>query len=157
MNYKALFAGTFDPPTLGHIELIRRGAKVFDELIVGIGENSAKQGSMLSIQDRLEGLKRELSSLTNVEVVKFSGLATQFAKEQGIRVLLRGIRSSSDVEYEMQMARANRKIGDIETFFLISDTAFDGISSSLIRELVINKAPLNDFIPEQFERMIYNT
>lgn len=153
---KALFSGTFDPPTKGHIDLIRRGAALFDHLLVGIGLNSAKSKPMLSLQQRLEGLKKELSSLHNVEVVSFSGLATQFAKEQNIDVLLRGIRSQSDTEYEMQLARANHKIGGFETLFLVSEDSTIGISSSLIRELALNKARLSDFIPERFERIIYN-
>ncbi len=153
---KALFAGTFDPPTLGHLDLIHRASAMFDTLFVGIGANNAKLKSILSVQQRLEGLKKEVASLSNVEVVSFSGLATQFAKEHNIDVLLRGIRSLSDMEYEMQMARANRKIGEIETVFILSDQSFSQISSSLIRELALHKAPLGDFIPEQFERMIYN-
>ena len=153
---KALFAGTFDPPTLGHLDLIHRGSAMFEALVVGIGENNAKLKSVLSVQQRLEGLKKELASLSNVEVISFSGLATQLAKEHDIDVLLRGIRSSSDMEYEMQMARANLKIGGIETVFLLSSDSSAQISSTLIRELALHKAPLGDFIPEQFERMIYN-
>lgn len=153
---KALFAGAFDPLTFGHLDIIHRGSAMFEKLIIGVGENSAKQGPMLSIQQRVEGIKKEVSDLQNAEALSFSGLATQFAKEQKIDVLLRGIRSLSDMEYEMQMARANREIGKIETIFILSDASFSGISSTLIRELALHKAPLSSFIPEQFERMIYN-
>ncbi len=151
---KALLAGTFDPPTLGHIELIRRAAEIFASLVVGVGENSIKQKMTLSPQERTEGLEKETSSFSNVEIHSFSGLTTEFAKACGCDVLLRGIRSTSDLDFEIQMARANKKISGIETFFLPAEN-YSGISSSLIKELALHKAPLKDFVTPHIEQKLY--
>jgi len=149
--FKALYPGTFDPPTLGHLALIRRSAGVCDTLIVGVGENLSKLKTILTIEERIEALKQETSSLNNVEVVSFSGLVVNFAKQIGATVLIRGLRSSSDVAYEMQMALANRSLSGIETLFLMAEDGAAHISSTLIRELAANGAPLKNFIPKSLE------
>ncbi|MBS0628630.1 MAG: pantetheine-phosphate adenylyltransferase [Verrucomicrobia bacterium] len=148
--FKLLFPGTFDPPTLGHIMLIKRGAALCDHLVVGIGKNLSKTKAILTVEERIEALKHETSSLKNVEIVSFSGLAVNFAKQIGVNALLRGFRTSSDVDFELQMARANKKLSGIETLFLMAEDEAH-ISSTLIRELAANGASLKDFVPEYIE------
>lgn len=152
--FTVLYPGTFDPPTLGHLSLIKRGAALCDHLVVGIGENLSKANAILTVEERIEVLKQETASLKNVEVVSFSGLVTQFAKQVGARVLLRGLRGSSDVDAEMQMAQANRKLSGIETLFLMADAEVSHISSTLIREIASHGAPLGDFIPKSLESLL---
>jgi pantetheine-phosphate adenylyltransferase len=154
--FKALFPGSFDPPTWGHIQLIQRASKLFDHLIVGIGENLKKGKSVLTIQEKIEGLKKEIGDLSNVEIMSFSGLVINFAKENGVKLLLRGLRSAGDMEFEMQMARANNKLTGIETLFLMAGGDTSAISSSLIRELAAKGAPLKEFIPSYFEGLLHN-
>lgn len=149
--FKALYPGTFDPPTFGHLTLIRRSAAICDHLIVGVGKNLSKNKSILTVDERIEALKKETASLKNVEIASFSGLVVNFAKQMGARVLIRGLRSSSDVAYEMQMALANRSLSGIETLFLMAEDGAAHISSTLIRELASHGAPLKDFIPEYLE------
>jgi len=146
---KALFAGTFDPPTFGHIKTILRIAS-FCDLIVGVGENTRKNKPLLTLDERIETIQKEVSSLSNIQVASFTGLAINFAKEQGVHVLVRGIRSGEDLSYEMEMARINRKLsGGIETLFLMAE---DFVSASLIRELALKGASLKDLVPSHIEQ-----
>ena len=153
--FKGLFPGTFDPPTLGHLELISRAAACCDLLIVGIGENRAKGKRILTIEETVAVLKEETKSFSNVEIIPFSGLVTDFAKNQQAQVLIRGLRSLNDMDYELQMAGANRKLTGIETFFLMAESKTANISSSLIRELASLGAPLGDFIPSSLEEILH--
>ncbi|MDN3505599.1 MAG: pantetheine-phosphate adenylyltransferase [Simkaniaceae bacterium] len=153
---RALYPGSFDPPTWGHIQIIRRAAKLFDELIVGIGDNFEKGKGLLTTQEKIDGLKEEIGDLQNVEILKVPGLTVDFAKEIGAHVLLRSLRSSGDLEFEMQMARANYKLKGMETLFMAGDDETSTISSSLIRELAANGAPLKEFIPSYFESLLHN-
>jgi len=154
--FKALYPGSFDPPTWGHIRLIQRAAKLFDALVIGIGENFKKGEGLLTTQEKIDGLKKEIGDLPNVEIMKLPGLTVDFAKEIGANLLLRGLRSSGDLEFEMQMARANYKLKGVETLFMASEEETSTISSSLIRELAANRAPLGDFIPSYFESLLHN-
>lgn len=152
--FKLLYPGTFDPPTLGHLMLIRRGAALCDHLVVGIGENLSKIKSILTVDERIEALKHEASALKNVEIVSFSGLAVNFAKQIGANALLRGLRSSNDVDYERQMAEVNRKLSGIETLFFMAEDGASHISSTLIRELAANGASLKGFVPKHIENTL---
>lgn len=153
---KALFPGTFDPPTFGHLELITRAQALCDHLVIGIGENLSKTRSILTVEERKKALQKALSRFPHVEVASFQGLTTDFAKKKGIRLLIRGLRSADDLEYERELALANRKISGnaVETLFLIAHDA-SYISSTLIRELAFNGAPLKDFIPEELESILH--
>lgn len=155
MMNKALYPGSFDPPTWGHVHLIRRAAKICEKLYVGIGKNLKKGEGLLTTQEKIEGLKTVISDLHNVEIVVISGLVTDFAREKQIEVLLKGLRFPSDMEYEMQMARANYKLTGIETLFLLAEGETAAISSTLIRELASNQAPLDAFIPQFFEDLLH--
>lgn len=152
---KVLLPGTYDPTTWGHIRLIRRAAKLWDAVVVGIGENLKKGKGLFTTQEKIEGLNTEINDLENVEIAVIPGLVTDFARENHIEVLVRGLRFPSEMEYEMQMARANNKLTKIETLFLLAEEETVGISSTLIRELASKKAPLAAFIPPYFEDLIY--
>ena len=152
---KALLPGTFDPPTLGHLDIIRRAAGICDVLYVGIAENSAKKRSFFSAEERQTLLKSITGDLPQVEVVLLTGLVVDFAKEHQIDFLVRGLRNFSDFEYESQMAFANHEIGGIETLFLIADEKYARLSSTLIREIAFNGHRLQDFIPAEIEKAVF--
>jgi len=151
---KALFAGTFDPPTLGHLDIILRASRLFDALVVGIAKNTAKNTFILSEDERKAALQELTNHSPHIEVKIISGLVTEFAKGEGVNVLIRGVRSSSDLENEQQMAWANRAITGIETLFIPSDQK--AISSTLIKELASHGAPLKSFLPEMVEKKLHN-
>ena len=151
----ALFPGTFDPPTLGHLDLIQRGIPLCDKLYIGIGINTAKKGELFSIDERLEMVTLLTRSFPSVEVLPFSTLAIECAKKIKASFLIRGLRSFSDFESEKTMAFANKKLG-IETVFLISAEKHAHISSTLIREIGQFKGRLLDYIPPEIEERVYN-
>ena len=145
---KALFAGTFDPPTLGHLDLIIRGSKLFDKVEVAVLEKSTKAGAVLTLQERMGFVSRIVKGMKNVEVVSFSGLIVDFAAERGVDILLRGVRNDSDLDFEMQMAVANRQMTGIETLCLFSSPEYSQINSKLIREIAAGGRGLKPFVPE---------
>lgn len=131
----AVYTGSFDPMTLGHLNVIQRGSRLVDRLIVGIGVNIEKP-SMFSPEERVELVERVTRDIANVEVRAFSGLAVAFVRECGSRLMLRGVRSLGDIETEFTMTFANRKLDSgIETLFLMADNEFSHISSSLIKQI----------------------
>lgn len=145
---KALFAGTFDPPTLGHFDLIRRASGLFDKLEIAVAAKSGKAGASLTVEQRVALLRKVVKGLANVEVVPYSGLTVDFAKERGVDILLRGFRDGSDVDAEMKMAVANRLMTGIETLFLSSSPEYAQINSTLIREIAAGGRSLKPFVPE---------
>ena len=145
----AVYTGTFDPITLGHINIIERGSKLVDRLIVGIGINPAKE-PLFTPEERLALVGKVVSDLDNVEVQAFDGLAVQFVREVKARVLLRGVRTLMDIEHEFSMTLANRKLDPtIETVFLMADEEFSHISSSLVRQVasLAGDEQLSRFVP----------
>lgn len=153
---RALFPGTFDPPTLGHLDVIQRAAKTCDELFVGVTSNINKSAKPLfSVAERVEMLSDLARSYPNVKVCSFSGLVVDFAKKNKIDFLIRSLRAYSDFEYEFTMALANRKMGKIETVFLMADERLAHISSTLIRELAFYQIRLHDFIPKEIEEEVF--
>jgi pantetheine-phosphate adenylyltransferase len=151
----ALFAGSFDPPSFGHLDIIRKAASLFDRLIVGVAVNlKKKSNSMFSTEEKVELLKKITSDLSNVEIAAFSHLAVDFAKQRGAGVLVRGIRAYSDLNAEFQMALANRHLGNLETLFLLGDEQYSHISSTIIREIVHAKGSLATFIPPEIEVIV---
>jgi pantetheine-phosphate adenylyltransferase len=151
----ALFPGTFDPPTLGHIDLIRRSKPICDKLYVGIATNSAKHSDLFSIQERQSMLKTICKPFPHVEVTTFSTLVVEFAKEKNVDFLIRGLRAFSDFEYEVRMALTNRHLSGIETLFLMADEKVGHISSTLIRELGKYQSRLHDFVPAEIEAQVF--
>ena len=132
----AICAGSFDPPTLGHLNIIERGLKVFDHLIVAVAINTSKQ-SILSAKDRVELLREMLAPYKNIEVTSFEGLLVEFAKKRDVHALLRGIRNMSDYEYESQMAQVNKVLyPGMETIFMMTEGQYSHLSSSFIKEIL---------------------
>lgn len=156
MMKKALFPGTFDPPTLGHLDIIKRSRSVCDKLYVGVAINAAKSQETFSTEEKIEMLQTICRPYPHVEVVSFSSLVVDFAKANEIHFLIRGLRTFSDYEYEFRMALANRRMGGIETLFLMADESVAHISSSLIRELARYKSRLFDFVPKEIEDQVFN-
>jgi pantetheine-phosphate adenylyltransferase len=152
---KALLAGTFDPPTLGHLDLIQRASRICDKLYVGVTLNSEKKKQLFSIPEKKKLLAAITKGLPNVEIVNFTGLVVDFAKKMKIDHFIRGIRSFSDFEYECQMASANHLMTGIETVFLMSDGKYADISSSLIKEIAGYGGRLHPFIPKAIEEVVY--
>lgn len=148
---RALFAGTFDPPTLGHLDLIERASQLCDELLVGVAINPAKKPAF-----NLEQRQEMLQSLTShIKIVSFSGLVVEYAKQHRISFLIRGLRSPADLDRELQLAMMNKQLSGIETVFLPTNPIYAHISSSLIRELAINNARLHQLVPDSIEEKIF--
>jgi pantetheine-phosphate adenylyltransferase len=147
----AVYTGSFDPITLGHLNVIQRSSRLVDRLIVGIGVNIEKQ-SMFTPDERVELVERLTRSLKNVEVQAFAGLAVTFVSQCGARVMLRGVRSLGDIESEFTMTLANRKLNpDIETLYLMADDEFSHVSSSLIKQIakLASDDELARFVPRE--------
>ena len=150
MSNRAVYTGSFDPITLGHLNVIERSSKLVDELVVGVGLNIDKQ-SLFTADERVDLIRRTTSHLTNVEVKTFSSLAVQFVRDCDARVIIRGVRSLTDMESEFTMTLANRKLDPgVETVFLMSDEEFSHVSSSLIKQItpLAGDEELARFVPE---------
>jgi pantetheine-phosphate adenylyltransferase len=134
---KAVYTGTFDPPTLGHLDVIRRGRVLFDELVIGVGVNPNKR-MLFPVEDRVELVRRIIAPFPNVSVQPFDDLAVQFVRRIGARIILRGVRSLSDMEYEFSMTLTNQRLDpEIETVFLMADGEYSHVSSSLIKQVAL--------------------
>jgi len=148
-NRIAVYVGSFDPITLGHLNLIERSSKLVDRLIVGIGVNAEKQG-LFSPDERTELVQRVTAEMTNVEVKTFDGLAVEFVRSVGACVMIRGIRPLTDIAGEFTMMMANRKLdSEIETIFLMADEEYGHVSSSLLKQItpLANDEQLKKFVP----------
>ncbi|MGA8012121.1 MAG: pantetheine-phosphate adenylyltransferase [Candidatus Acidiferrales bacterium] len=143
----AIYPGSFDPVTNGHLDLIARGAIIFDQLIVAVAQNLEKD-PLFSVKERVEMLEAVTFEWKNVEVEVFEGLLVDYARSRGASVIVRGIRAVSDYEYELQMAMMNRKIEpDIETVFMLPAEAYSYISSRLVKEIARLGGPVKDLVP----------
>jgi pantetheine-phosphate adenylyltransferase len=143
----AIYPGSFDPPTNGHLDLIQRGSKIFDELVVAILRNSEKV-PMFSLAERLDMLRQLTADLPNVQIDTFDGLMVEYAKSMDASCVLRGIRAVSDYEYELQMALMNRKIEPtLETVFMMPADKYSYVSSRLVREVAQAGGPVKGLVP----------
>jgi pantetheine-phosphate adenylyltransferase len=150
----AIYPGSFDPVTKGHLDLIARAAKIFDRLVVAVARNLDKD-PVFTVPERVEMLEAVTYEWKNVEVEVFDGLLMEFARTKGARVVLRGIRAVSDYEYELQMAMMNRKIEpEIETVFMMPGEAYSYVSSRLVRELARLHGPIQDLVPPIVEERL---
>jgi pantetheine-phosphate adenylyltransferase len=150
----AIYPGSFDPPTNGHLDLIERGAKIFEELVVAILRNSEKS-PMFSVAERLEMLRELTSDLENVRIDTFDGLMVEYAKSLEATCILRGIRAISDYEYELQMALMNRKLEPtLETVFMMPADKYSYVSSRLVREVAQAGGPVKGLVPEVVEQKL---
>ncbi|HMO50777.1 MAG TPA: pantetheine-phosphate adenylyltransferase [Kiritimatiellia bacterium] len=135
MTQAAIYAGTFDPITLGHLDVMRRAAAVFGRLVVAVAVHPRKK-LWFELEERVAMIRDAASDVSNIEVMPFDGLLVEFARRQRIHVLVRGLRAFSDFEYEFQMALSNRKLApDVETMFLMTSDAYSYVSSSAVREV----------------------
>ena len=154
MKRCAIYPGSFDPVTCGHIDLIKRAAAVFDEVTVAITQNSQKD-MLFSIQERVEMVKESTANIDNVIVESFDGLIIDFAKKKNINVLIRGVRMMSDFEYELQMALTNRRLNEtVETVFLMPAEGYSFLSSTLIKEIVSLGGNVSSFVPENVAKRL---
>lgn len=143
----ALFAGSFDPITNGHIDVLQRGAKLFDRVVVAIANNPNKK-SFIPLDTRLELVQKSVNDIPNVEVTSYDGLTVDYAKKIGAKYLLRGLRNSIDFEYEKQLSLTNQYLdSDIETVFILSKSEYEFVSSSTVRELYNNNANFSEIVP----------
>ena len=143
----AIYPGTFDPITNGHIDLVQRAARLFDKVIVGVAENAGKQ-PVMPVVERLQLAQEALLGITNAEVCRFNILLVEFVKQQGAAVIIRGLRAVSDFEYEFQLASMNRHLdADVETVFLTPAEQYSYISSSLVREIAKLGGDISSFVP----------
>ena len=143
-----VYPGTFDPITLGHIDIIRRGAHLVDRLVIGVTTNPSKE-PMFSIAERLAMVRREVDGLgTNIAVVEFDSLLMDFAEREGASIIVRGLRAVADFEYEYQMAGMNQQLNDrIETVFLMADVSLQPIASKLVKEIAFYGGDIGKFVP----------
>ncbi len=154
MNRTAIYPGSFDPVTFGHIDLIRRATKIFDKVIVAIADNSVKK-NLFSMDERLEMLKESTKDIDGISVESFKGLVIDFAKKNNVNVLIRGLRVISDFDYELQMAMTNRRLNEeIETLFLMPSEGYSFLSSTLIKEASSLGADVSSFVPKLVEDKI---
>ena len=147
----AVYPGSFDPITLGHLDIIKRTAAVFDKVIIGVLINKAKK-PLFSIEERVELIKEVTKNIPNVEIVSFNGLLIEFSDKMKADVIVRGIRAVSDFEYELMMAQTNP---NIETMFFATSAEYSFVSSSMIRELAAFDGDITPFVPEEVSKRVY--
>lgn len=152
---KAVYAGSFSPPTMGHMDIIARGAEMFDELIVAVLYQKEKK-YLFSLEERLEMLREVTAGMPNVRVISDTGLLVDVVKREGADVILRGLRNSADLLFEMQLAEANRKIGGVETLFLSCQPEYSMISSTIVRDCASHGAPIESMVPREIVAKIYD-
>jgi pantetheine-phosphate adenylyltransferase len=147
MERIGVYPGTFDPITLGHMDIIRRGAKLVDRLIIGVTTNPSKS-PMFTVEERMATVRREVGEIGGaIQVVSFDALLMKFAQDQGASVIIRGLRAVADFEYEYQMAGMNQQLNaDIETVFLMADVALQPIASKLVKEIAIYGGDISRFV-----------
>ena len=150
----AIYPGSFDPITNGHIDLIKRASKLFDEVIIGIAQSS-KKSAFLSIDQRLDMASTTLIDISNIKVMSFNTLLVDFAKAQNAQVILRGLRAVSDFEYEFQLSGMNKHLNPtIETLFMTPAEQYANISSSLVREILSLGGDISHFVPKSVEALL---
>lgn len=151
---RAIYPGSFDPVTYGHIDIMRRSCKIVDELIVGVLSNKAKI-PLFSVEERVKMLKEVTKELPGVKIVPFEGLLIDFAKEMSAKMVVRGLRAVTDFEYELQMAQTNHKLAeDIETVFLTTSLEYSYLSSTIVKEVAAFGGDISQFVPEHVEERI---
>ena len=147
MTVRAVCPGSFDPVTHGHLDVIRRASRIFDHVTIACMRNISKGGGLFDLEERLEMLEEVTADLPNVELAVFKGLLVDFARENGIGVVVKGLRAVSDFESELQMAQMNRSIGQVETMFMSTNPEHSFLSSSLVKEVARFGGDVSDFVP----------
>lgn len=150
MTVRCVVPGSFDPIHLGHVDVIRRSAARFDEVVVAVLENPRKEG-LFTVEERLDLIGAELADLPHVTVARFQGLLVDFCAERGIGVIVKGLRAARDFEYELQMAQMNQRMGGVETLFLATSPEHSYLASSLVKEIARWGGPLTGTVPPAVE------
>lgn len=153
----AVFPGSFDPITNGHIDLVKRFTPLFDKIIVAVGVNSAKKG-LFSVEQRMKWLEEVFVNDPTIDVGSFEGLTVNYCKKEKAKYIIRGLRNASDFDYEKTISQLNNIIGDnVETLFFISKPEYSHISSTIVREIIKGKGDISTFVPEFMAEEIYET
>lgn len=149
---KAIYPGSFDPVTLGHLDVIRRASNIVDHLIVGVLNNNSKS-PLFSIEERVKMLKEVTKDMPNVEIRDFRGLLVDFAHQTNAKVIVRGLRATTDFEYELQLSQTNRKIApDVDTMFFTTSLEYAYLSSSIVKEVAVYGGDISQFVAPCIER-----
>lgn len=153
---KAIYPGSFDPVTFGHLDIIKRAANIFDELVVGVLNNKQKT-PLFSVEERVNILKEVTKDIPNVRIESFSGLLIHYTEANNIHVAIRGLRAITDYDYELQIAQINRKMsnGSLDTMFLSTSLEYAYLSSSSVREIASFNGDISECVPEYVEKLIY--
>ncbi|MDX1659672.1 MAG: pantetheine-phosphate adenylyltransferase [Nitriliruptorales bacterium] len=147
MSVTAVVPGSFDPVTMGHVDIVERAASRFDDVVVAVLENPRKE-PLFTVEERMDLITRTVASRDDVEVARFKGLLVDFCRSRDIRVICKGLRAVSDFEYELQMAQMNQRMGDVETLFMSTSPEYSYLSSSLIKEIARYDGPLDGVVPD---------
>jgi len=157
MKKIAIYPGSFDPITNGHVDLIKRASKIFDEVIIAITQN-ANKSSFLSIEQRVGAVESSIKSLSNTRVLSFNSLLVDFARDHDAQIIIRGLRAVSDFEYEFQLSGMNKRLNsEIETLFMTPSEEFANISSSLVREILSLGGDISPFVPAKVKTILLDT
>ena len=152
----AIYPGSFDPITNGHLDILKSGSEIFDKVIIAVSYNINKTG-FLSVEERINLIRKSVLHLKNVEVDSFEGLTVEYAKKKNADVLLRGLRTSFDFEYELQLSQTNNALHEnLKTVFLITKPEYNFISSSMVREILANNGDISKFVPTEVFKYLAN-
>ena len=156
IDMRAIYPGSFDPVTLGHLDIIERAAKTFDELFIGILNNNSKS-PLFSVQERVNMLEEVTSHISNVKVICFRGLLVDFARQMEAGIIVRGLRAVSDFEYEFQMSQTNRMLNkDVDTVFYNTSLEYAYLSSSIVKEVAMHHGDISGFVPAAVVKKVYD-
>lgn len=152
---RGIYPGSFDPVTLGHLDIIKRASEIVDELIIGVLKNSTKK-NLFSTEERIELLQRVTADIPNVRIISFDGLLVDCAEEYGTRTIIRGLRAITDFEYELQIAQTNKRLRpEVDTIFLTTSVEYAYLSSSIVREIASYGGDISHFVPQCILEDVY--
>lgn len=150
MERIAVYPGSFDPITMGHLDIIERASKIYDKIIIGVLENPEKKNSLFSSTERVELINKVISHLENIEVESFNGLTINYMKKKKANIIIRGLRAVSDFEYEFQMASINHKLEpSIETLFMMTNSKYSYLSSSAVKQVAMYGGCIKELVPDE--------